>query len=183
MVADIAKPIVPKLRHRRFTLDLLTKSKIRNSYLYGNYTQPEIADSVSAPLTVVRAYIQRCKLPAEKRRRESKAIQVADARASEQLTSNVIAIVDQAEELQLNGLRRAAISVESKDPSAPKDFQAWTGGVRNLAQVARLARADAPIEAAGSVTLNLFNVRGERPIAEPKPVQPIEAEVKQLSTT
>jgi hypothetical protein len=180
MVADIAKPIVPKLRQRRFILDLLTKSQIRNAYLYGNSSQPEIADRVSAPLGVVRAYITRAKLPAEKRRRETKAIQVADARASAELTSNVIAIVDQAEELQLNGLRRAAISVESKDPSAPKDFQAWTGGVRNLAQVARLARADAPIEASGSISISLFNVKSER---EPKQAEVVEVEAKQLPAT
>ena len=182
MVADAAKPKV-KVRAKQVSLDILTRTKLRNLYLVRGLTYNEIAKEIGVNTSVVTGFIARSKLREVKREYLAKSALAHDTRARANLTEISEAIAAQSEELALSGLERAGKAVISRDPTAAKDFQSWTGGVRNLAQVARLARADAPIEASGSISISLFNVRGEAPVTEPKQVQPIEAEVKQLPAT
>src|ERR1035441_5440744 len=177
MVADIAKPKL-RTRAKQVSLDILTRTKLRNLYLVRGLTYSEIAKECGVSVSVVTGFIARSKLREVKKEYLAKSIADHDARTRTSLSEISEAIATQSEEIALSGLERAGKAVVSRDPTAAKDFQSWTGGVRNLAQVARLARADAPIEASGSISISLFNVRGEAPVTEPKQVQPIEAEVK-----
>lgn len=173
MVAQAEKP---KLR-QRYVLDIATRTKIRNAYLYRNVTNEEIAKQTGAPIWVVQGFIYRSKLPAEKRERENRLIKAHDARADAKVTQICEAIADESEEIALNGLQRARESTEARHEDAAKEFQAWTGGVSNLVRASRAARGlESKQESPGGANVNVFLVRGEtleRPMVNvtPDPIQ------------
>jgi predicted DNA-binding protein YlxM (UPF0122 family) len=148
-------------------MNVALRLKVRNLYLVQDLTHPEIAERTGLSLSAIRSYVSRAGLTKVKREHEAKALQVHDARAREGLDEISAAIASEAEEIALGGLDRARKAVGSRSDDAAKDFQAWTGGVRNLAQVAKLSRGDGQVTPNGSITLNLFAVAGAK---EAKPV-------------
>jgi hypothetical protein len=84
------------------------------------------------------------------------------------------AIATESEEIAMSGLKRSRESAESREKDAAKDFQAWTGGARNLVNIARACRGldarNGNGDAAASIT-NIFAVGslsfGAKPDAAP----------------
>jgi hypothetical protein len=168
----------------RANIDILTATKIRNCYLYQDLTHRQIAERTGLTERVIASYVVRHRLTAEKKTRYAKTLASHDARARDSVDTICEAIASNAEEIALNGLTRARESVETperfKDPA--KDFQAWTGGIRNLVQASRQVRGlDQKGSESSSVNVSLYVTRGECvQRSEPMNVTPVSAK---LSTT
>lgn len=170
--ASSTPPAPTKAPARKVLLNVMHKAQIRNFYLVLGLTHEEIAARTGLTRQIVSNYISRAKMPAIKRGNEAKINQRADARVNAQLDEISEAIASQSEEIALGGLTRAREEIESRDEFASKNFQSWTGGVRNLAQVAKLVRGQSDGPAAGNVSLSVFLVRADRAERSEKPVAP-----------
>lgn len=157
---------------RKVVLNVMHKAQIRNFYLVLGLTYEEIAKRTGLTSGIVGNYISRAKLPAVKRENEKRINERQDARTEAQLDEISEAIASQSEEIALGGLTRAREEIESRDEFASKNFQSWTGGVRNLAQVAKLIRGQSDGQPAGAVNLAVFLVRADRAERSEKPVAP-----------
>ena len=97
---------------------------------------------------------------------------------SEMDSETVEAIASVSEQHAMRGLERVGQALESKGKFAARDFQSWTGGVRNLVTTAReLRRPDGPNIPGAAGSVNIFFVRPQSseqatPPAEPRNVTP-----------
>lgn len=159
MVAQAAnaKKPAPKL-----TIPLLTKLKVRNLYLSQGLGPQAIAKITGLTEKQAGNIIVREGL-AKLRASAKSAIEArSDARTQEQVSEVIEAIARESEEIALSGIARAREATESRSEFAAKDFQSWTGGVRNLVNIARQARGlDSERSAGQGATLNVFVGRFE----------------------
>ena len=141
------------------SLDVLTRTKIRNYYLVQCLPYKEIAKRSGVTEGSVRGFIHRERLVDIKRENEERTKKAHDARIAQGLTEAAVAIAAQSEEHALGGLKRAGEAVELDDAKA---FQSWTAGVRNLVQSAKVVTSGVADSAASASTINvnIFNVRG-----------------------
>ena len=173
--APLPKPVrktteQPKLRARSAAVPLMTELKVKNLYLVQALSYSQIATATGLAPWQVNGLIQRRKWAQERKRREERLRARADARTEEQLDSVQDAIASECEEIVFNGLVRAREATQSDSVYAAKDFQAWAGGVRSLAQVARSARGMDNADTKPTGQVNVFLTRGERVERDLKPV-------------
>lgn len=158
---DLSQP--PRRTDKRLKRDttptaLVTKLKVKNLYLYQDASHKEIAKRTGLTESAVGNLIHRERWSQLKKEAARQLEDTHDARAQEAQQSIVEAIGSQAEEITLSGLERAREAVKRKGKDAARDFQSWTGGVRNLVQSIKAIRpGGAAIGGDGSVTnFNLF---------------------------
>lgn len=162
VAANDTTPKAPKERRRRSHISLLTRAKARNLYITQALPMREIADKTGLDYSQVRTLVDRegwAKLKTTVKRKLESGL---DAHATEHVTEMTEAIANESEEIALSGLQRARQAVESQETYAAKDFQSWTGGLRNLVQVARELRGFDNEQSRGpGATLNVFVGRFE----------------------
>jgi hypothetical protein len=160
MVATNDEPT--KSRRPRTHIPLPTRLKARNLYLTQGLSFKEIGEKTGLDASQIRSLVDREGWPRLKSGAKSKITAKHDARASEMVSEVVEAMASESEEIALSGLQRARQAVESQEAYAAKDFQSWTGGLRNLVQVARELRGFDSEQSRGSgATLNVFVGRFE----------------------
>ena len=130
-----------KPKGRGSQIPVLTRIKVRNLYLSQSLTHREIAVQVGLEERAVGKLISADGLPALKAKRTAKLVNSSDARTEKQLTEVEHTLADEAEEIALAGLGKARDAVQRSDRDAARDFQAYTGGVKNLVGVAKLIRS------------------------------------------
>jgi hypothetical protein len=173
--------VVPKAKQAR--LDVATRLKVRNLYLVQNLSYNEIAAQTGLSYNTVNSFVRRTRLADARKQIEAQSLKRHDARTHAFVDATAEAIAAQSEEIALGGLNRARDSVVSGSEYAAKDFQAWTGGVRNLVQVSRIARGEDNSNGSGStsLTVNAYVVRCEAAQPKPEPKQVEQAQVVELS--
>lgn len=155
---------------------LALKLKVKNLYLIQHASHAEIAKQTKLTLPAVAGLIHREGWPALKKKQAEFAEISSDTHMSETAAQVVAAVTDQCTEIALSGLNRCRDAVSAKGKDAAKNFQSWTGGVRNLVSAIKTLQAQGPGEAGGN-TMNVFLIRAgdalpEKP-AEPKQVTDI----------
>lgn len=135
---------------------LLVKMKARNLYLIQGLSHEDVAKRTGLTADQSRTLAQRNGWT--KQRQERKRILVAkqDARAESQISEALEAIADVSEQHAVQGLDRVGKALESKGKFAARDFQSWTGGVRNLVQTAKMCREIGPSANGVGSTVNVF---------------------------
>lgn len=173
---------MPKTLHRPVVrgapnapIPLLSKLKAKNLYLQANATHAEISKACGISLSSTAQLISREGWPALRRRMALKVEQAATARTEQVMTEATQAIADSAEEVALSGLNRARTAVASTGKFAARDFQSWTGGARNLVQIARQCRGLDGNGTSGAeqpqINLNVFVSKFGPAAAEARPVE------------
>jgi hypothetical protein len=164
MVAEIAPPVTTPIRKKQANpvpLGLQLRLRVRGLYLNQGLCPSEIAAKVGLQRAQVANLVVRegwTKVRKEAQRRIEKR---ADERMKAEADQVADAIASDCEEIALRSLENARDRAENPlQKDAAKDFQAWTGGVRNLVTVARACRGmdQAPQSAAGS-SVNVFVLR------------------------
>jgi len=182
MVAT-AEPITKAAEPKRPSIPLAARLKAKNLYVYRDATHQQIAKETGLTVGASEMLAHREGWPKLKREREKAIESRSDARAEEGNLAIVEAVAGQAEEIVLSGLDRARDAVKRKGKDAAKNFQSWTGGIRNLVSAIKTIRAkDGSLPDSGPTSFNLFFVGVAAPSAaqaEPKSVEPIE--VKQVT--
>lgn len=141
---------------------LATRLKVRNLYLGQALNNQDIAERTGLTARQVGQMVYRDGLAKQKRRRAEKINAAADTRANAQLEAFNEQLAEEAEEISLGALERARQSVESVGEFAAKDFQSWTGGIRNLVQAARTVRGlDNRNGQSDTNQVSIYLVRGE----------------------
>lgn len=162
---------------------LLTKLKARNLYLVQGATHEVIAKETGMTIRQSESLAARQGWTKARKAKERSLVATQDARAEGQISEALDAIASVSEQHAVQGLNRVAKALESKGKFAARDFQSWTGGVRNLVQTAKMCRetGDGANGVAGGANLNVFILRvGEQvqakgtsdPVAEAKDVTP-----------
>lgn len=128
-------------RSTGLAIPLLTRMQVKNLYLSLSLSHRDIALQTGLSEKSVGQLISRDGLPKLKAERLSKLSQAVDARVEKQLSEAEASIADTAEELALRGLNKVREAVQRSDRDAARDFQAYTGGVKNLVGVAKLIRS------------------------------------------
>lgn len=177
MVAETrGKPsLIPK-RGKPLLIPILTKLKARNLYLVQGLSYRLISQETG--LTVPCLEKLACRNGWTKLRKE--ALRKAEAKQDSCIggasAEAIEAITSLAGASAIEGLGRVEQSLQDHGPYAAKDFQSWTGGVRNLVSVMReLSTAPAEQKTAGT-TLNMFIMRAGD-VAATTPVVPRGTEV------
>lgn len=164
------------LPRNRVAIDLPTRSKLRNLYLVQGIGNKEIAEQTGLTVATVQNYVSKHGLTKIRRQNQLRVIERHDARILDEQGEMAEAIASLSAEHALGGLKKAGEAVASNSPYAAKDFQAWTGGVKNLVAVARTVSGQDQAKPDSSTTLNLsmFLVSGAKPQAQVKQVEPID---------
>lgn len=176
MVGEL--PDAPSAKKLPIAIPLSTKLKVKNLYLFQDAPHERIAKETGLTVKAVGDVIHREGWPKIRRERERKLTEKSDARGEQADLVIVEAIGSQAEEIALSGLERARDAVKRKGKDAAKNFQSWTGGIRNLVSAIKTIRArDGSMPDSEPRNLNLFFVGlpGAAPMPEPKPVTEISA--------
>lgn len=178
MVAETPNP--PSKRtskgrdHTIPAISLLSRAKARNMYLTQGLDWKTISAAVGVPPNRLMQLANREGWTAKKRELIARLNARTDARSAAQLDEVSEAIASESEEIALSGLQRARDSLGSGSEFAARDFQSYTGGVRNLVQVARAIREPmgAQIGANGAAGLSVFILRvGDAGASTPKGVE------------
>ena len=148
----------PKAKPRQ---PLAAKLKARSLYLIHGLPYLEIAAQTGIPAKTLRNMAVREGWTKSKRGTKERLLRQADARMAEDIAEVSEAIAVESEGIALGSLGRARKCVESDHENAAKDFQAWSGGARNLVNIARACRGldarNGGADAGASVT-NIFAV-------------------------
>ncbi len=132
-------PPVPKLKSS-VHIPLTVKLKARSLYLIHGLPYAEIGKQTGMKPQAVRnlAFYEGW----TKTKAQTKAALIKRADARDQVTIDEVseAIAIESEEIAMSGLNRSRQAAESDGKDAAKDFQAWTGGARNLVNIARACR-------------------------------------------
>lgn len=151
-------------------MPVLLKLKVRNLYLIQGLTYKQI--SADTGLTVECIEKLACRNGWTKLRREAinRAISKQDSHIAELQDETIAAIASASEQHALSGLERVGEVLAEGGQFAARDFQAYTGGVRNLVSVMRDLRTPLEQKTAGT-TLNMFIMRAGdvAPLAAPAP--------------
>lgn len=156
--APTPKPNEPR---ERASVPLLAKLKVKNLKVVQCLSDKEIARQTGLTLGQVRGIVDRNRWTNDKREKTRKIMDGHAARMEAQVAEIVEAVASESEEIALAGLQRAREATTSASEYAAKDFQSWTGGVRNLVNVARQARGLDTERSAQGTTLNVFVGRFE----------------------
>lgn len=156
-------------------INLTLEMKCRNLYLIRALPASEIATATGLSLKQVKNLVVRRGWAKLKQVREGQIKAASLARMERDSDALQDSIASECEEIAMSGLARAREEVTSDSPFASKNFQAWAGGVRSLASVARTARGQDQIDQkSGAGTVNLFLIGGER-VLSPITVSPLKS--------
>ncbi len=164
MVKELEAPeltrdeIIAQREHGAMRIPLLTKLKVRNLYLNQDLLQPEIATITGLSYTAVRNLIAREEWGKLKAAKRAALERNADARIAAQVAESAEAIASECEEIALGGLDRTRESLADTGKDAAKNFQAFSGGVKNLVTVMRELRS-VPEENNHSLSVNILIAR------------------------
>ena len=122
-------------------IPLLTRLKVRNLYLGAGLPHAQIAEQTGLTVPAVQQLVSREGLPKIRAERAAALTKATNDRVEKQLSEAEASIADTAEELALRGLNKVREAVDRGDRDAARDFQAYTGGVKNLVGVAKLIRS------------------------------------------
>ena len=164
----------------RTPFPLIVRMKVRNLYIGQCLTNIEIGKQVGLTPSQVAAIVYKDGLPTLRKQRQAKVIANTDARTDATLEQFNEQLAREAEEISLGALQRVRETVESPGEFGARDFQSWTGGIRNLVTAARTVRGlDSKQAFDQSNTTAIFVVRGETiDKSEPRNVSaPIPAQV------
>lgn len=159
MVAEL--PVAEKRVKKTSPLPIATKLKAKNLYLYQDASHQRIAKETGLSVDASESLAVREGWVEQRRARAKKLEEKSDARSEQADLAIVEAIGSQAEEIALSGLDRARDAVKRKGKDAAKNFQSWTGGIRNLVSAIKTIRAHdgGSLGNSESPTLNFFFVR------------------------
>lgn len=180
MVAEVEPVSATKKKERNFApLPIATKLKAKNMYLFQDATHEQIAKETGLTRDASENLAYREGWVKIRRERASILEKKADARAEQADLAIVEAIGSQAEEIALSGLERARDAVKRKGKDAAKNFQSWTGGIRNLVSAIKTIRArDGASVEQGPVNFNLFFVGQPMGQGQGEPKQVVDVTAK-----
>jgi hypothetical protein len=160
MVAD-ATPTVRKSAGR---IPLPVKLKARSLYLIHGLPLAEIAQQTGLTSQSVKNLAFNEGWSKTRLKAKEALVKRADARMNEEIDEVSDAIATESEEIAMSGLVRARESTQDRGEFAAKDFQAWTGGARNLVNISRACRGQDAKKADGageSASVSFFVIRVE----------------------
>ena len=129
------------IRPKASAIPLMTRLQARSLYLGGAATHAQIAQQTGLTESSVRQLICREGWPAIRAKRALSLTEATDRQVEKKLSEAEATIAESAEEIALAGLGKARDAVQRSDRDAARDFQAYTGGVKNLVGVAKLIRS------------------------------------------
>lgn len=163
MVAEKEATIAdnPKRKGRNHSIppiSLLSKAKARNLYMVQGLDWKCISEQVGVSVLRLQQLASREGWTAHRKQLQAKMLARTEQRIAAQLDEVSEAIASESEEIALSGLQNARESLARCDKMAAKDFQAYTSGVRNMAQVARLMREPqgSTLATTSAPSVNLF---------------------------
>lgn len=161
-------------------LPLALKLRVKNLYIIGGKSHHEIAADTGMTPGAIATLCSRNGWTGEKRKREAQMVKKSDARIESQMSEAVEAISSEAQEIALSGLERARDAVKRKGKDAAKNFQSWTGGVRNLVQVIRAIEnpGSGDAQPSGPAINFFFAPAAPAAASEPKRVEAVEVEAR-----
>lgn len=138
-------------------IDFFTRTKVKNLYFFQEASHERIAIETGLTISAVGGLINREGWAKEKRAREQRLRKAHDARSFGVDAELVEAIAAQSEELALSGIAQARKEVESGGDFAARNFQSWSGGVKNFVQVAKALREPSnALPSEGPTNFNFF---------------------------
>lgn len=176
MVAELApgstasRPI-NRPGYRNGEIPILTKLRARNLYLYESLPYKGISELTGLPIRVLEQLAFRERWVSIKRANKERLTKAADARQGAMHEEIVETIAGMSEQHAIRGLQRAGEALEREDKEAARDFQSYSGGVKNFVAVARAIRDQAGGPALNSAQItNVFFMQLEPPLpSEAKP--------------
>lgn len=135
---------------------LLVRLKARNLYLMQGMSHEVIAKATGLTVRQSETLASREGWAKLRKGRKLRLLASQDARASAQITEALEAIADVSEQHAVQGLDRVGQALESKGKFAARDFQSWTGGVRNLVQTAKICREVGAGDGSAGAQINVF---------------------------
>lgn len=138
---------------------LLVKLKARNLYLVQGLTHKEIASQTGLSLLASQQLASRNGWTELRRKSKERILAKQDAKLEEQSKEALDAIASVSEQHAVRGLERVGEALESYGDFSARDFQSWTGGVKNLVSIMREIRAPQEQAQVKGATLNMFIIR------------------------
>lgn len=153
---------------------LLTRLKARNLYVIQGATHETIAQQTGMTTRQSEALASRSGWTKIRRAKEASLVATQDARAHDQITEAMEAIASVSEQHAMQALQHnVPAALERNDKEAARDFQAYTGGVRNLVQTAKICRETSEQGAAeGERNLAVFVLRIGDQVTAKEPAEP-----------
>lgn len=157
-------------------IPVFSRVAARNMYLNDCLPIASIADKLGLTEGTVRAMASNEGWVASRKKREAALIKKSDAQNEAMGAELIEAIASQSEELALGGLTEARKELSSGSENAARNFQAWSAGVKNFAQVARFVREPLGAANAGGSQLNVFLIRAGDAMDKAKQVTEVQAD-------
>ena len=164
-----AAPAKPKRRNASPTWPLVQELAVQTMYLTDGMSPKDIASALQRDCRQVSTLIFRrgwSKNRNAKLAKHTSSLRASEANHIERVVKAQAAV---AEAGSIAGLKRALEATESGSEFAARDFRSWAGGARDLVTVARQARGldtTAQLPGGGSVSLNLFYLRGDSALSK-----------------
>jgi hypothetical protein len=163
-------------------LPLLVRLKARNLYLVQGLGHSEIAQACGITQQASYKLVSREGWAALRKGQKRDLLAKQDARMHETQSEALDAIADVSSQHALQGLDRVGEALSDSGEFAARNFQSWTGGVKNLVSIMRDIRAPQS-EAPEGARLNVFVLRvGDQ--VQAKPVQTaLQADQTEINVT
>lgn len=173
MVAEATKkPDRERTRGKFKEIPVLIRLKARNLYLIQGLSHQEIAAQTGLTRQSSEALAHREGWVKVKRERTKRLVEKYDSRVEAAGNEAIDAIADVSTQLSMEGLGRVSEALQDRSQFAARDFQSWTGGVKNLVSIMREIRA--PSETTpGNAGLVAFVIR----VGDEAPSAPAKTEV------
>jgi len=159
------------------TIPMETRARVQSLYLTRFLSSQQIAKETKLTPNQVSQLCHREGWTIIRQQKLMKSAQSASTRADASLAKIYNAVAIESEELIFSGMNRARESVKKRGKFSARDFQSWSGGIRNFADISRkcrgIDRADTiGAGSNGNVNLSLFVMpeSGIRPM--PRDVTP-----------
>jgi len=172
MVAAAKSPAAKTDRQRlkgKYTpVPLLVRLKARNLYLVQGLGHKEIAAQCGLTYEGSQQMASREGWVALRKDRKRHLLKQQDSRMEEAHSEVLDAIADVSAQHAMQGLNRVGDALEDRSEFAARNFQSWTGGVKNLVSIMREIRQPDQ-QAPDKAQLNVFVLRvgdAVAPVAE-----------------
>lgn len=165
-------------------LPLLVRLKARNLYLVQGLSHAEIAQACGITTQASYKLASREGWASLKKGQKQNLLAKQDARMEETHGEVLDAIADVSAQHAVQGLDRVGKALESKGKFAARDFQSWTGGVKNLVSIMREIKAPQNDAPGSGATLNMFILRvGDQAKPANAAQEAMEAAPKEINVT
>lgn len=173
-----------RLKGKFTPVPLLVRLKARNLYLVQGLGHKEIASQTGLTEEGSQQLASREGWVALRRERKKHLLAAQDARLEAAHSEVLDAIADVSAQHAVQGLDRVGKALESKGKFAARDFQSWTGGVKNLVSIMREIKAPQNDSPGSGATLNMFILRvGDQAKPANAAQEAIEAAPKEINVT